>query len=247
MGDRRGERSSRALRGRNEAREVSTSELELIYGQRWNPTELAGVRAVWNVLVTDYFQQLIPANSRVLDIGCGFCHFLNAVKAEERVGIDANPDAKRHAAPGVTVHTVSDLGLGEVPQNHFDLIFISNFLEHLGNSQTVLDLLRRVRERLSPQGRVVILQPNFRLLGWRYFDFIDHSMVLTDASMREALELSGLRLEREVLRFLPYTTKSKLPSHPALVRLYLRLPIFWRFFGKQSLFIARRSEVASRP
>ena len=247
MGDRRGEQSSRALRGRNEAREVSTSELELIYGQRWNPTELAGVRAVWNVLVTDYFQQLIPANARVLDIGCGFCHFLNAVKAEERVGIDANPDAKRHAAPGVTVHTVSDLGLGEVPQNHFDLIFISNFLEHLGNSQTVLDLLRRVRERLSPQGRVVILQPNFRLLGWRYFDFIDHSMVLTDASMREALELCGLRLEREVLRFLPYTTKSKLPSHPALVRLYLRWPIFWRFFGKQSLFIARRSEVASRP
>ena len=107
---------------------MSTSELELIYGQRWNPTELAGVRDVWNVLVTDHSQLLIPADASVHDIGCSFCHFLYAAKAEERVSIDANPDTKRHAAPAVTVHTVSDLDLREVPKNHFDFIFISNFL-----------------------------------------------------------------------------------------------------------------------
>jgi SAM-dependent methyltransferase len=220
---------------------MQSTDLEAIYGHRWAPGELAGVRAIWRVLVRDFFQKLVPQDAAVLDIGCGFCHFLNEVEAAQRVGADANPAARGYAERGVDVRTIGDLQLLEFEENHFDFIFISNFLEHLENGQAVLQLLRRVRALLSPRGRVVILQPNFRLLGWRYFDFIDHKTILTDASVREALELSGLSLERQILSFLPYTTKSRLPRSPALVRLYLRLPPIWKILGKQSLFIARRT------
>lgn len=220
---------------------MQQADLTAIYGHRWDARELRELSAIWRTLVHEYFQRLIPPDAAVLDIGCGFCGFLNAVQARERLGVDSNPEAARHAALGVEVRTIPDLQLRELPEAHFDFIFISNFLEHLENSGQVLHLLRRASELLSPRGRVVVLQPNFRLLGPRYFDFIDHKTILTDAGMREALGLSNLHLEREIIRFLPYTTKSCLPRHPLFVSLYLRCPPLWKIFGKQSLFIARRA------
>jgi hypothetical protein len=52
------------------------------------------------------------------------------------------------------------------------------------------------------------------------------------------LNIAGFKIERKILRFLPYTTKSKLPQSPFLVRLYLQLRPLWFIMGKQSLFLA---------
>ena len=41
-------------------------------------------------------------------------------------------------------------------------------------------------------------------------------------------------------RFLPYTTKGRLPQTSGLVRLYLALPLAWRLLGKQTLYVAER-------
>lgn len=41
-------------------------------------------------------------------------------------------------------------------------------------------------------------------------------------------------------RFLPYTTKSRLPQAPWLIRLYLRVPLAWWLLGKQALVVAER-------
>jgi SAM-dependent methyltransferase len=49
--------------------------------------------------------------SRVLDIGCGFCHFLNYLKAKEKVGVDANPLARQFAARDVSVYLTQNLSL----------------------------------------------------------------------------------------------------------------------------------------
>lgn len=214
--------------------------LERIYAERWDPEELARVRAVWRVLAREFFQKLIPPEAAVLDVGCGFCHFLNEIRAPERTGVDGNPASVRFAEAGVTVKVARDFSLAELPERHYDFIFVSNVLEHLENGTRVIELVRRCGELLSDRGRLVILQPNFRFVGARYFDFIDHKTVLTDASVRETLALGELTLVREILRFLPYTTKSKLPAHPLLVSLYLKLPPLWRLFGQQSLFVAER-------
>ena len=214
--------------------------LERIYGERWNPKEVANARAVWRVLVRNFFQKLIPPDAAVLDVGCGFCHFLNEIRASERVGVDGNPACASFAEAGVSVLVTRDLSLTGLPERHFDFIFVSNLLEHLENGTRVIELVRRCGELLSIRGRLVILQPNFRFVGARYFDFIDHKTVLTDASIRETLTLGELNLVREIRRFLPYTTKSGLPAHPALLSLYLRLPPLWLLFGQQSLFIAER-------
>jgi SAM-dependent methyltransferase len=211
---------------------------EQVYKQRWAKAELDKVNKVWETLVKSFFQSLVGENAKTLDIGCGFCHFLNHLQAKEKVGVDANPDASRYASSDVTFYYSDDLSLRTLPSQHFDCVFISNFLEHLDSSTQVMDLLRRVKDMLRSGGKLIILQPNFRLLGAAYFDFIDHKTILTDKSLEEALTIVGFAIERKIIRFLPYTTKSRIPQHPTLVRFYLWFRPLWFLMGKQSLFVA---------
>lgn len=211
---------------------------EQMYQQRWTEAELLNVSRVWETLVKKFFQPIVGKDAKVLDIGCGFCHFLNNLQAKEKVGVDANPAASRYASSGVTIHNTADLSLKMLPSQYFDCVFISNFLEHLESGTQVIDLLKRGKELLHPDGKLIILQPNFRLLGSAYFDFIDHKTILTDKSLEEALTITGFTIKRKIIRFLPYTTKSRIPQHPVLVRFYLWFRPLWFFIGKQSLFIA---------
>jgi hypothetical protein len=87
---------------------------------------------------------------------------------------------------------------------------------------------------------VVILQPNIRLVGGRYWDFIDHQTALTEKSLAEAARMAGFRTRQVIARFLPYTTKSRLPQHPALLRAYLAFPPAWLIFGKQTLYVGEK-------
>lgn len=84
---------------------------------------------------------------------------------------------------------------------------------------------------------MIVLQPNIRLIDDTYWDFIDHNAALTERSLVEAATLAGLTTVRLITRFLPYTTKSRLPQHPLLVRMYLRFPLAWRILGKQTLWV----------
>ena len=211
-----------------------------VYQKRWEDSELEKVSKVWEVLTRVFFQKLIGENASVLDIGCGFCHFLNHLKAKEKIGVDANPSAGNYAAKDVTFIHSDSFSLKMLPDEHFDCVLLSNFLEHLDSTREVISLLERVKELLKPGGRIIILQPNFRLLGPAYFDFIDHKTILTDKSIEEVLHIVGFKTERKIIRFLPYTTKSKLPQSPLLVRLYLLFRPLWFIMGKQSLFIAAK-------
>jgi 2-polyprenyl-3-methyl-5-hydroxy-6-metoxy-1,4-benzoquinol methylase len=124
----------------------------------------------------------------------------------------------------------------------FDIVFTSNYLEHLSSADQVIDQLRVVMRLLRPGGTVIVLQPNIRLVGGAYWDFIDHKVALTERSLAEAAEIAGLTTTRVITRFLPYTTKSRLPQHPLAARLYLALPPAWRILGKQTLYFGQRSQ-----
>ena len=92
---------------------------------------------------------------------------------------------------------------------------MSNYLEHLPSGDAVIAQLDVARRLLKRGGRVLVLQPNIRLVGSAYWDFIDHKVALTEKSLVEAGELAGLETEQLVKRFLPYTTKSALPQSAA--------------------------------
>jgi SAM-dependent methyltransferase len=145
------------------ATETLDSKLSQLYRHRF-PEDIQGRRrAIWKILCTDWFERWIPPDARVVEVGAGYCEFINAVSAAEKVGIDLNPESRLRAASDVTIHLIAAERMAEVlPANHFDVVFMSNFLEHCATKNHVLDVLRAARAVLKPGGRVLILGPNFR-------------------------------------------------------------------------------------
>ncbi|HSB60475.1 MAG TPA: methyltransferase domain-containing protein [Vicinamibacteria bacterium] len=219
--------------------------LERLYRQRFSAADLVGMRDVWHVLVRDFFQPRLRSDRVVVDVGAGTCLFINEVRAARRLALDASPEVVNFAGPGVEAHVTSDLSLREVPDGGAGHVFVSNFLEHLPDYRAVLELLATIRRKLEPGGTLLVLQPNFRLVPRRYFDFIDHQLILTDRSLLEALSVTGFELRELRTRFLPYTSKSFLPKWPLAVSVYLRLrPLQWALAGQTFAVAARPSGAA---
>jgi SAM-dependent methyltransferase len=213
-------------------------DVQSLYRVRFSPQERATKDRVWAVLCSDFFHRFIAPTDRVLEVAAGYCEFINHVRCAEKYAIDLNPDVAAFAGRDVRAVVGSCLDMSMLPQDHFDAVFVSNFLEHLENRREVGAVLREIRERLRPGGRLLILQPNIRYLGARYWDFYDHVTPLTHVSLREALELHGYAVECMIPRFLPYTFKSRVPKATFLVKAYLRCPPAQWVLGKQTFACA---------
>ena len=215
-------------------------ELEKLYRHRFEEDELPRKLAIWKVLCRDFFSRYVRPQDVVIDVGAGYCEFINNIVAARRIAVDLNPRVREFAAKEVEVRNESCTRLDSITDASADVVFMSNFLEHLPSKQMVMDTLTEARRILRPGGRLIILQPNVRLLPGAYWDFIDHHTPLTEKSLAEAVHILDMDLERVIARFLPYTTKSVLPQSPWLVRLYLAFPPVWWLLGKQSLVVARK-------
>lgn len=216
-------------------------DLDRVYGRRFEASDARAKDGVW-VEVGRYLQRFVDAEAAVVDIACDRGYFIRNVRAKEKWASDLRDVSGFLPAE---VHFVESNGLslaGALPSGHFGTVFMSNYLEHLASGDQVIEQFRVVLNLLRPGGRVVVLQPNIRLTGPAYWDFIDHRVALTERSLVEAAETAGIQTERVIVHFLPYTTKRRLPQHPFLVWAYLRLPPAWWFLGGQTLYVGRRAE-----
>jgi SAM-dependent methyltransferase len=219
------------------------SDLERLYANRFSTEERRAKSRLWETLVDAFFSRYVPSDGTVLDLGAGYCDFINNVRAARRIAVDLNPETARAAAAGVEVHALSLERLNEaIDFESVDLAFASNVFEHLRGPDMLLAVLTAVHQVLRPGGRLMIMQPNIRAVGAAFWDFVDHTLPLTEKGMAEALELCGYEVIENRARFLPYTTKSRLPQWPALVRFYLAFPPAQWMFGGQMLVIGRRPQ-----
>ncbi len=120
-------------------------------------------------LVLETIDRFAPPRSRVLDIGCGTGFLLEHMARREfsGVGVDLSPESVEVAQARLVELNAADRLRAEVgsayepPDGPFDLITVTDVLEHLEDPRRCLTA---ARERLAPGGLVVVSTPNRRSL-----------------------------------------------------------------------------------
>lgn len=221
------------------ASDATFLNLEKIYRQRFAGMDEYRIK-LWGILCRDFFQAFIPQTATIVELASGHCEFINQIQAARRIALDINPDTAQYAATGVEVLLEKSWDVKSMSSNSVDIIFISNFLEHLSKEKIVVTL-REAHRQLKAGGKILILQPNIRYTYRDYWMFFDHITPLDDRALCEVLKICDFRVRQCLPRFLPYTTQSRLPKSLGLVRLYLKLPILWRLFGQQCFIQAEKN------
>ena len=217
----------------------NAQELQKIYQRRFSETA-AYRNLVWQELTRIFFNRWVRPEDAVLDLGCGYGEFINNVRAGKKWAMDLNPEAPRHLAGEVVFLQQDCSSPWPLPAGGLDVVFTSNFFEHLPDKECLKRTLRQVLRCLKPGGRIIALGPNIKYLPGQYWDFFDHHVMLTELSLAEVLEVEGFTMEQVTPRFLPYTMVNS-PQYPLFfLRLYLMFPALWWIKGRQFLVIARK-------
>ncbi len=218
-----------------------SEELKALYANRFDERDRAWKDDVWAILWRRVFSRWIDGGDTLLDLGAGYCEFINHAVATRRIAVDLNPETARTAAAGIEVHASSADDLAFLRSAEVDAVFTSNFLEHLPSKEAVARVLSEVHRVLKSGGCFILMGPNIRYLAGRYWDYFDHHVPLSDASICEILLLKGFQLEHVEPKFLPYTVKGTRLRWRWLIELYLRLrPLSSGLLGKQFLVIATK-------
>jgi SAM-dependent methyltransferase len=216
--------------------------LRAIYHRRFSET-VAYRNRVWQALTSSFFSVWIRADATVLDLGCGYGEFSNNIRAGRKLAMDLNPDAPKYLAKEVEFLEQDCSARWPLGDQTLDVVFTSNFFEHLPDKACLRRTLQQAFRCLKPGGRLIAMGPNIKYLPGAYWDLFDHQIPLSDVSLGEALELEGFTLEKVVPRFLPFTMVNA-PQYPIfLLKLYLALPWLWWIKGRQFLLVAARPGV----
>lgn len=212
--------------------------LQEMYQHRFSPDENFR-KKMWETLCQHYFQGYVSDRDVILEIGAGYCEFINNIRGKRKIAVDINPDIQHYANDDVEAIISRSTNISTIENSSIDIVFISNFFEHL-ERKDIQDTIREAYRILRSEGKLIILQPNIRFTYRDYWMFFDHITPIDDRALIEALEINHFKVIKIITRFLPFTTKSHFPRSITLIRLYLALKFIWPLFGKQSLLVVTK-------
>jgi SAM-dependent methyltransferase len=148
----------------------------------------------------------LPADARILDVGCGDGFHLRVLRDFGRPGwrlegVDVDERALAAARThGLTVHPGGVDG-ADLPAAAYHLILLVMTVEHLPDP---LATLRRAAELLAPGGRLVVVtdnvgSPDFALFGgrhWGGYHFPRHTYLFDRRTLARLGTAAGLTVER---------------------------------------------------
>lgn len=159
--------------------------------------EVAAIRARARL---DRIEELVP-RGRLLEVGCSFGAFLRAAKERgfDVEGVDLSPYAVAHCrGRGLTVHEAT-LGTAPLPAAGFDVVYLSETIEHLAEPRLAAREAARV---LAPGGVLVVGTANHDSLArvlrgrrWGYY-MPGHLQYFSAASLCRLLAEEGLAVVR---------------------------------------------------
>ena len=218
---------------------TSERNLTQIYEKRFSGHENYRKR-VWKILIHDFFSKWIKNTDHVLDLGCGYGEFINHITCEVHHAMDLNPKTRSLMDKEIIFHEQDCSKPWKIESNSLDLVFTSNFFEHLPNKESLDRTMGEVKKALKTGGRLIAMGPNISVLKGQYWDFWDHHVALSDQSLCELLQIHDFTIEQSESKFLPYNMVRGKERPLFMVSLYLRFPILWKLFGKQFLKIAKK-------
>jgi len=218
---------------------TSEKKLTQIYEKRFLGHENYRNR-VWKVLINCFFCRWIKSTDHILDLGCGYGEFINHIMCQVRHAMDLNPKTKSLLDNEIIFHQQDCSESWKIDSNSLDLVFTSNFFEHLPNKESLDRTVGEIKKALKPGGRLIAMGPNISVLKGKYWDFWDHHVAISDQSLCELLQIHDFTIEQSESKFLPYNMVRVKERPLFLVSLYLRFPFFWKIFGKQFLIVAKK-------
>ena len=110
-----------------------------------------------------YAKIFLPGET-VLDVGCGSGIFLELLQERQvnGIGIDTSAEVLRDSiAKGLHIEHGDALSYLKKKKNLYDGIMLSHIIEHL-HPPDLINLLELANKRLKPNGRVIVITPNFK-------------------------------------------------------------------------------------
>jgi SAM-dependent methyltransferase len=213
-----------------------TSTPEEIYHQirfAYDPRRAAPWRAI-----AGYLQRWVDSEGNLLELGAGYGEFSKSIRAAHKWALDNNPALIEYWGDEITPVIQQACEALPLASGSMGTVFASNFFEHFTQDEG-RQILSEAWRVLRPGGRLMVVQPNFRLEPGRYFDDYTHKTIYTDVGFRDFLEAQGWTIEHVEPRFTPFSVKSRFPTAEWLVRLYLASPV--RPLAGQFLVVAQRT------
>ena len=110
--------------------------------------------AAYHRRLADVYRFLVPAGSKVIELGCGDGDLLAALSPAVGVGVDLSPEMvargrERHPSLRFEQAAIEDYTPGET----FDVVILSDIVNELWDAQSALE---RVRELCRPETRVIL-------------------------------------------------------------------------------------------
>ena len=175
------------------------------YASRYVPNPDRSV--VWKEIVR-FLEPYLIGKHTVLDLGAGYCDFINNVQASEKIAVDMSPDFAAFADKHIRTVRSEVTDLNAVQNNTVDLVFASNLLEHLTDAD--LDkTMGEVKRVLKNGGLFISMQPNYRHAYKTYYDDPTHKKVFSDAALESFLLSHDFEIIKKMPKFLPFSLKSK--------------------------------------
>lgn len=137
----------------------------------------------------------LPAEPRILEVGCGTGHNLPMLQRFGRVDATEIDGFARVIASKRLGHAVVDAALPAlkgVPDRSYDLVAILDVLEHVEEDRAALVSMAG---KLKPGGRILLTVPAHPWMWSAHDEVNHHKRRYTKASFRAAVADAGLKLE----------------------------------------------------
>src|SRR6202162_6702831 len=106
-------------------------DLAALYRFRFRESERPQKMLIWKTLCDHFFQRLVGSDQVVVDLACGYGEFINNIQARKKYAIDLNPDTPQYLSSDIEFCPSRADAIDTIPDDTADVVFTSNFLEHL--------------------------------------------------------------------------------------------------------------------